>query len=117
MSSATGSSADPGSPTAPSYPLTRRFWLTSLGRPFGGDLRLVAPDLRAVVGAVAQGMGMSLLPSFVCTDALRTGSIVEVHPVAEVAPVEPWFACIRSADQSWDQLVQLVSRLAIERDD
>ena len=98
-------------------PLTRRFWLTSLGRPFGGDLRLVAPDLRAVVAAVAQGMGMSLLPSFVCTDALRTGSVVEVHPVAEVAPVEPWFACIRSADQSWDQLVQLVSRLAIERDD
>ncbi len=95
-------------------PLTRRFWLTSLGRPFGGDLRLVAPDLRAVVAAVARGMGISLLPAFVCTDALRTRSIVEVHPVANVAPVEPWFACIRSADQSWDQLGQFVSELVID---
>jgi DNA-binding transcriptional LysR family regulator len=96
-------------------PLTRRFWLTSLGRPFGGDLRLVAPDLRAVVAAVARGMGISLLPAFVCTEALRTRSIVEVHPVASVAPVEPWFACIRSADQSWEQLARFVSGLAIDR--
>jgi hypothetical protein len=28
-------------------PITRRFWLTHLGRPFSSGLRLVAPDLRA----------------------------------------------------------------------
>ncbi len=92
-------------------PLTRRFWLASLGRPFAGDLRLVAPDLRAVVAAVAGGMGISLLPAFVCTEALRTGSVAEVHPVAHVAPVEPCFACIRSADQSWEQLGRVISAL------
>ena len=50
-------------------PLTRRFWLSALGRPFGGDLRLVAPDLRAVAAAVERGLGCSLLPDFACTDA------------------------------------------------
>jgi DNA-binding transcriptional LysR family regulator len=93
-------------------PLTRRFWLASLGRPFAGDLRLVAPDLRAVVAAVARGMGISLLPAFVCTEAVQTGSVAEVHPVAHVAPVEPWFACTRSADQSWEQLGRVISALA-----
>ncbi len=77
-------------------PLTRRFWQSALGRPFHGDLRLVAPDLRAVVAAVAHGLGVSLLPEFACADALDQGSVVEVHPVADVVPGEPWFACTRA---------------------
>ena len=47
-------------------PITRRFWQTHLGRPFSARLRLVAPDLRAVTGAVERGMGCSILPRFVC---------------------------------------------------
>jgi DNA-binding transcriptional LysR family regulator len=93
-------------------PLTRRFWLSALGRPFQGDLRLVAPDLRAVVAAVAGGVGISLLPSFACSDALASGSVVEVHPVADLAPVEPWFACTRTADLAWEQLNRFVADLA-----
>ncbi len=79
-------------------PLTRRFWLDALGRSFSADLRLVAPDLRAVVASVAQGLGFSLLPHFVCAEALARGSVVELHPVAAVAPAEPWFACTRAVD-------------------
>ncbi len=93
-------------------PMTRRFWLSTLGRPFGGDLRLVAPDLRAVAAAVEQGLGCSLLPDFSCADALRRGTMVQLHPVAPEGPSEPWFVCTRSADLNRSALRGLVSDLA-----
>jgi DNA-binding transcriptional LysR family regulator len=79
-------------------PLTRRFWQSALGRPFAADLRLTAPDLRAVVAAVALGQGVSLLPTFVCTEALATGRIVELFPVSDRVAAEPWFVCTRVGD-------------------
>ena len=79
-------------------PRTRRFWQAALGRPFGGDLRLVAPDLRAVAGAVARGLGVSLLPDYACAEGLAAGSLVEVYPVADLVPPEAWFASARDAD-------------------
>jgi DNA-binding transcriptional LysR family regulator len=93
-------------------PMTRRFWQSALDRPFGGDLRLVAPDLRAVASAVEHGLGISLLPDFVCADALDRGAIVELHPVAEVVPGEPWFACTRIADLDRVALTRFVADLA-----
>jgi DNA-binding transcriptional LysR family regulator len=93
-------------------PLTRRFWLSSLGRPFGGDLRLVAPDLRAVADAVAHGLGVSLLPDFVCTDALSQQRIAELYPVAEVVPAEQWFASTRIGSAARPAFTRLVERLA-----
>jgi DNA-binding transcriptional LysR family regulator len=93
-------------------PLTRRFWLSTLGRPFAGDLRLVAPDLRAVAAAVEHGLGCSLLPDFACADGLARGTMVEVHPVARDGPSEPWFACTRAADVDRGPLHRLVELLA-----
>ena len=93
-------------------PLTRRFWLSSLGRPLHADMRLVAPDLRVVATAVASGLGISLLPEFACAEALAAGSVVEVHPVADLIPAEPWFACTRVADLGHEQLNRLVGRLS-----
>ncbi|MGO8871428.1 MAG: LysR family transcriptional regulator [Acidimicrobiales bacterium] len=93
-------------------PMTRRFWQSALGRPFAGDLRLVAPDLRAVAAAVEHGIGVSLLPDFACADALRRGAVVEVHPVADVVPAEPWFACTRAADLDRSRITGFVAGLA-----
>jgi DNA-binding transcriptional LysR family regulator len=98
-------------------PLTRRFWLSSLGRPFAADLRLVAPDLRAVVGAVEGGHGISLLPTFVCSEELGRGSIVEVFPVSDTLPAEPWFANTRVGDVGRDHLGVFTRRLAAPRGD
>jgi len=92
-------------------PLTRRFWLAWLGRPFSGDLQLVAPDLRAVTEAVCLGLGLSLLPEFVCRDALACGRLAEIYPVSDLAPAEPWFAGMRAADASEPALVGLVAAL------
>ncbi len=92
-------------------PLTRRFWLAAFDRPFGGDLRLVAPDLRVVVAAVARGLGISLLPEFACADALARGTVVEVSPVDDVVATEPWFACIRAVDAGRRPLNRLIAAL------
>ena len=92
-------------------PMTRRFWQSALGRPFGGDLQLVAPDLRAVAAAVEHGLGLSLLPDFACAGALRRGAMVEVYPVADVVPAEPWFACTRTGDLDRRSITDFVAGL------
>ena len=96
-------------------PMTRRFWLSGLGRPFAADLRLIAPDLRAVVGAVECGHGISLLPTFVCTEELARGSIAELFPVSDTLPTEPWFACTRVGDVGRDHIGAFTRRLAAPR--
>ena len=65
-------------------PITRRFWQQAFGRPFAADLRLAAPELRAVATAVAAGMGTSLLPTFVVADLLAAGTVVELADVSGV---------------------------------
>lgn len=92
-------------------PITRRFFQAHLRRPFSARLRLVAPDLRAVRAAVEQGIGCSILPAFVCTQSLDEGRIVEVHPVSDLIPAEPWFACFRSAEIARPQIVELIGLL------
>jgi DNA-binding transcriptional LysR family regulator len=96
-------------------PRTRRFWQSSLGRPFSGTLRLVAPDLRAVARAVAQGLGVSLLPEYACTAGLTAGDLVEVYPVGDVVPAEPWFAVTREADLVRQQVASFVRGLGLPR--
>jgi DNA-binding transcriptional LysR family regulator len=92
-------------------PITRRFWQTHLRRPFSSPLRLVAPDLRAVTGAVERGIGCSILPRFVCARALEERRIVEVHPVSDLVPGEPWFACFRAGDMARPPVAQFVALL------
>jgi DNA-binding transcriptional LysR family regulator len=94
-------------------PRTRRFWQASLGRPFAGDLRLVAPDLRSVAGAVARGIGTSLLPAYACAEGLAAGDLVEVFPVADLVPAEPWFASTREADLVRPQVARFTEALAV----
>jgi DNA-binding transcriptional LysR family regulator len=94
-------------------PLTRRFWRSALGQTFSGDLRLVAPDLRAVAAAVERGLGISLLPRFACAEALASGAVEELYPVADAVPAEPWFACTRAADLDRAPLIRLIADLVM----
>jgi DNA-binding transcriptional LysR family regulator len=95
--------------------MTRRFWQSGLGRPFAADLRLIAPDLRAVVAAVECGHGISLLPTFVCGEELARGGIAEIFPVSDTLPSEPWFACTRVGDLGRDHIGAFTRRLAAPR--
>jgi DNA-binding transcriptional LysR family regulator len=89
-------------------PITRRFWQAHLGRPFSAALRLAAPDLRAVLGAVEQGMGCSILPEFVCAESIRQGRTAEVYPVSDLIAPEPWYLCVRSGETTRPAIAQLL---------
>ncbi len=92
-------------------PRTRRFWQSALGHPFSGRLRLVAPDLRAVLKAVELGLGVSLLPEFVCAESLAQGRVVELFPVSHLTSDEPWFACTRSGELARGEVRALLTAL------
>lgn len=92
-------------------PVTRRFWAHVLERPFDADVRLTAPDLRAVVAAVELGVGASLLPAYVCAGSLADGRLVELHDVSDLIPPEPWYAVTRPADASDPSIAAMVERL------
>jgi DNA-binding transcriptional LysR family regulator len=93
-------------------PITRRFWHSVLGRPFTMRPRLVAPDLRAVLRAVELGLGVSLLPTFVCAEPLAEERITEPYPVTDLIPDEPWFACTRPGEPQPDGVSALMGALA-----
>lgn len=92
-------------------PITRRFWQRALGRPFAGDLRLIAPDLRVVAGAVVAGLGASLLPTFVVDDLLERGAVVELVAVSELVPSQQWYAITLSPDGGRLDVAEVVSAL------
>jgi DNA-binding transcriptional LysR family regulator len=100
-------------------PITRRFWATVLGRSFSAELRIVAPDLRAVLHAVELGMGVSLLPTFVCAQALQSGRVNEIWPVSDLVPAEPWFVCTRQGEMPRENVrlvLDLLRSYACNRD-
>ena len=93
-------------------PITRRFWNSVLGRPFSTRPRIVAPDLRAVLRAVELGLGVSLLPTFVCAESLAQGRVAEPYPVTGLIPEEPWFGCTRPGEPQPGGVSALLKALA-----
>lgn len=78
---------------AENMPLIRRYWLTAFGvRPPGHPV-LVVPDLRAVLAAVAAGIGLSVLPRYVCRSAVEDGTVAAlIEP--EIPPINTiYLAC------------------------
>lgn len=92
-------------------PITRRFWQRALGRPFAGDLRLIAPDLRVVAAAVVTGLGASLLPTFVVDDLLERGVVVELVAVSDLVPSQQWFAVTLAPDGGRHDVSEVMSAL------
>jgi DNA-binding transcriptional LysR family regulator len=76
----------------------------------------VAPDLRAVVGAVERGLGYSILPLFACGDLLDQRRLVEVYPVSELIPPEPWYVCFRQGETARPAVAGLLHAFAVPTD-
>lgn len=92
-------------------PATRRFWSTALDRPFQAEVKLVARDLRAVAAAVELGIGVSLLPTYVCDRAIAEGRMVTLFDVTSLVPAEPFFAVLRRSDAAHNELATIVELL------
>ncbi|MFK0194943.1 LysR family transcriptional regulator [Kitasatospora sp. NPDC090308] len=61
---------------AEDLPIVRRYWRHVFGRRLHALAAVTVPDLRAVRAAVAAGAGWSVLPEYLCRDALASGALV-----------------------------------------
>lgn len=96
-------------------PITRRFFTQVLGQKFGANLALVAPDLRAVVRAVEQGLGASLVPLYAAREALDAGRVQELSPVRDQIPAEQWRMIYRVKDEEREELRALAKQLQTQK--
>lgn len=94
------------------FPITRRFWQQVLHAPFQAERRLVVPDLRAVMRAVELGVGLSILPEYLCAEAVLGGRLREVWPIRERVPAETWVMAYRLLDYDREDIDDLAQRLA-----
>ena len=62
--------------------LIRRFWRENFGKRPALVPQLVIPDLNAIVGAPTTGRGVSLVPDYLCADALRQKRLQQLWPGA-----------------------------------
>ncbi|WP_026923476.1 LysR family transcriptional regulator [Glycomyces arizonensis] len=64
---------------APDLPVVRRYWRTAYGRMPDMTGALIVPDLRSVLNAVKAGLGISVLPTYLCAAELDRREIEVVH--------------------------------------
>jgi DNA-binding transcriptional LysR family regulator len=64
---------------AEDLPIVRRYWRHVFDRRLNCPAALTVPDLRGVLAAVAAGAGFSVLPRYLCQDALASGALVLLH--------------------------------------
>ena len=79
-------------------PTTRRFWQQSLGVRFAAKSALVVPDILSVVAAVEMGIGLSIVPEYLCRKALSEHRVQELWPVANLIPPERRYASYRRVE-------------------
>ena len=97
-------------------PLTRRFWQQHLGARFESKLAVVVPDLRAVLRAVELGYGLSILPEFLCREALAEGRVQHMWPVRDLIQGEQWVLSFREVDSDRAEVIQISDALRKEDD-
>ncbi|PQV63294.1 DNA-binding transcriptional regulator, LysR family [Abditibacterium utsteinense] len=97
-------------------PITRRFWQQHLHTRFEGKLSVVAPDLRAVLRAVELGYGISILPDFLCRDALAAARVRHIWPVRHLIQGEQWILSFREVDSDRPEIIHIGDTLITEEE-
>jgi DNA-binding transcriptional LysR family regulator len=80
----------------PDMPLIRRYWQDVFGNRPTFAPRLVLPDVLGIIRAVSLGLGLSIVPSYLCREELVTGLIREVWSPPEPSTNTLYLACERS---------------------
>ncbi|WP_460343491.1 LysR family transcriptional regulator [Actinoallomurus acanthiterrae] len=80
---------------ADDLPILRRYWRHVFGARLVAEPALVIPDLRAVKAAAVAGLGVTVLPRYLCTAELANGTLrLLLDP--EDAPINTGFLAQRS---------------------
>ena len=79
----------------PDLPIIRRFFRQVLGARLAITPRLSVPDLRTVRSAVELGLGVSVLPDYLCRDAVAAGRLCLVHAPDDPVSNDLWWVTAR----------------------
>ncbi|GFE65649.1 LysR family transcriptional regulator [Litoreibacter roseus] len=89
-------------------PLVRTYGIAVFGVSIENRAVVAAPSLTLVRDVVAAGMGVSVLPSYLCQPALASGALVQIHKPARV-PINELFLV-------WRKEALRQPRIALARD-
>lgn len=81
---------------APDLPIIRRFWQDVFGGRPAIVPRLVVPDVLSVIQAVSLGLGVSIVPAYLCREPLTAGLIRELWTPPEPSVNTLHLVCERS---------------------
>ncbi|WAL66958.1 LysR family transcriptional regulator [Amycolatopsis cynarae] len=95
---------------AEELPIIRRYWRSVLGVPPPGRAAAVVPDLRGVLAATAAGIGITVLPRYLCARALAEGELVALLE-PEVPPINTIFLAARTGTTGLPHLAAVRSVL------
>jgi DNA-binding transcriptional LysR family regulator len=97
---------------AEDLPILRRYWRHVFGVRLTADPAIVVPDLRAVRSAVASGVGISVLPSYLCATELHDGSLVPLLEPAD-PPINTGFLVQRAGGRVHPHVALVRERLMV----
>lgn len=91
-------------------PIIRRFWRHVFARRPAIEPVFVAPDLLVIMEAVIQGIGLSVLPAYLCETALAVGKLQAIWRPEPPVTNDLWLA-YRVLDRQRPELVTALSVL------
>lgn len=80
--------------------IIRRFWRVVFGRRLDVNPKFVIPDLRSIRAAIVQGLGYSVLPSYLCTEWVTDGRLTLILKPINAVTNSVWLAYRKSERQS-----------------
>jgi len=95
-------------------PIVRRFWRVIFGRRLDVNPQLVIPDLRSIREAIAQGLGYSVLPDYLCEEWIADRRLTLILKPTKAVTNSIWLAYRKSERQS-QQVTLLLDWLGVHR--
>jgi DNA-binding transcriptional LysR family regulator len=81
-------------------PIIRRFWRVVFGQRLAVNPQLVIPDLCSIREAIAQGLGYSVLPDYLCEEWIAQGRLTLLLQPTKAVTNSIWLAYRQSERQS-----------------
>ena len=83
----------------PDLPIVRRYFRQVFRAKPPNKAVQIVPDLRALAASCVAGLGLTVLPSYLCATQLREGSLVRLHEPTEIPANEIFLAWNRLGPQ------------------
>ncbi|MBD3885790.1 LysR family transcriptional regulator [Phormidium tenue FACHB-886] len=81
-------------------PIIRRFWRVIFGKRLDVNPRFVIPDLRSIREAIAQGLGYSVLPDYLCKDWIADNRLALILKPTKAVTNQLWLVYRKKERQS-----------------